>query len=73
LSALQSTFKGMNDCPTCKSPKGIREVIYGLPEGPVDEAKYSLGGCCISENDAMLICIDCGWEGNFVNNIERLT
>jgi len=63
----------MNDCPTCNSPNGIREVIYGMPDGPVDEKKYSIGGCCISENDATLICLDCGWEGNFINNIQRLT
>ena len=40
-----------------------------MPIGPVDEEKYSIGGCCISDNDPTLKCIECGWKGEFVNNI----
>ena len=40
-----------------------------MPNGPVDEEKYSIGGCCISDNDPTLKCIECGWKGEFVNNI----
>ena len=40
-----------------------------MPNGPVDEEKYSIGGCCISDNDPTLKCIECGWKGEFVNNM----
>jgi hypothetical protein len=59
-------------CPACRKPYSLREVIYGLPDGPQDESKYVTGGCCISENDPMTICLNCGWEGDFVNNLETL-
>ena len=38
-------------CPQCSSKSGLREIFYGLPDGPVDEKKYAIGGCCISDND----------------------
>lgn len=56
-------------CPSCQSESGIREIFYGLPDGPFDESKFSSGGCCISDNDPTLRCIDCGWEGEYRNNI----
>ena len=59
----------LESCPSCKSNTGIREIIYGLPDGPVDENKYAIGGCCISDNDPSVKCIDCGWKGEYVNKI----
>ena len=56
-------------CPNCGSNKDVREILYGLPEGPVDESKYEIGGCCISESDPSLRCISCGWEGEFKSPI----
>ncbi len=48
----------MKSCPTCNSSKGLREIIYGMPDGPVDEARYAIGGCCVSEDDPTLKCIE---------------
>ena len=59
----------VESCPACKSKTGLREILYGLPDGPVDEKKYAIGGCCISDNDPTVKCIECGWKGEFVNNI----
>jgi hypothetical protein len=59
-------------CPSCGESAYLREVIYGLPDGPPNESKYVTGGCCISESDPMTICINCGWEGDFINNLETL-
>ena len=58
----------MKYCPTCNSSSGLREIIYGLPDGPVDEEMYAIGGCCVSDNDPTLKCVDCGWKGENVNN-----
>lgn len=35
-----------------------------MPDGPVDENKYLLGGCCISPDgiDPTHECIKCGWQ-----------
>lgn len=59
----------MKSCPACKSESGLREIFYGYPDGPVDEKKYAIGGCCISDNDPTVKCIECGWKGEFVNQI----
>ena len=59
----------MKSCPTCNSPDGLREIIYGLPDGPVDEETYSIGGCCISDNDPTLKCVECGWKGENVSHV----
>jgi len=59
----------LKSCPACKSKTGLREIFYGLPIGPVDEKKYAIGGCCISDKDPTVKCIECGWKGEFVNNI----
>ena len=59
----------MKSCPLCKSKTGIREIFYGLPDGPVDENKYATGGCCISDDDPTVKCIECGWEGEFIDTM----
>lgn len=59
----------MKTCPNCDSVTGLREIFYGLPDGPVDEGKYATGGCCISDKDPTIECIDCGWKGEYVDNI----
>lgn len=69
MSVVITRFLTMNKCPICRTHKNLREVVYGLPEGPLDEEKYAIGGCCISESDPSLICIECGWEGHYVNNL----
>lgn len=40
-----------------------------MPDGPVDEARYAIGGCCVSDDDPTLKCIECGWKGEFKNQI----
>ena len=59
-------------CPECQESSGIREVIFGLPESALDESLFAIGGCCISDKDPTVVCRNCGWEGEFVNNIEIL-
>jgi hypothetical protein len=56
-------------CANCGTNKDVREILYGFPEGPVDESKYAIGGCCVSESDPTLLCVSCGWEGEFKNQI----
>ena len=65
---LQYPLPMKKTCPSCLSNSGVRKIIYGLPEGPFDESKFSSGGCCISENDPTLRCIECGWEGEYIDN-----
>ncbi len=59
----------MKSCPECKSKTGVRKIFYGYPDGPVDDEKYAIGGCCISDNDPTVKCIDCGWKGEFIDNM----
>jgi hypothetical protein len=63
----------MKQCPECGSQTGLREIIYGLPDKPFDDELYETGGCCISEKDPTRMCRECGWEGEFINNLEDLT
>jgi hypothetical protein len=59
------------NCTSCKAAGTLREVIWGMPDGPVDESKYVLGGCCVSPdgNNATHLCVDCGWERLETNNL----
>jgi hypothetical protein len=59
----------ITSCPKCSSKASLREIIYGLPIGPVDEEKFAIGGCCISESDPSVKCIECGWKGEYVDNM----
>ena len=63
----------MKSCPRCSSQSGLRDILYGLPYGPVDEEKYSIGGCCVTDNDPTLKCIECGWKGENVDHIQKLS
>lgn len=60
----------MKPCPNCLSKSGVREILYGLPDGPIDASEYALGGCCVTDNDPTLECIECGWKGEFRNSKE---
>ena len=66
---MESERRVLKSCPSCNSSSGIREILYGLPDGPLDEATYSISGCCVSDNDPTRKCIECGWEGEYVDNI----
>lgn len=63
----------MKSCPDCNSISGLREIFYGLPNGPVDEEKYAIGGCCVTDDDPTLKCIECGWKGENVTNAADLS
>lgn len=63
LSVAGSNLWSMNTpCPNCHSSQGIRFILYGLPDGPPDESKITLGGCCVEENAPSFKCIECGWS-----------
>lgn len=55
-------------CPKCTSVLGLREIIYGLPAEAIDETKFAVGGCCLSNNDPTVRCIECGWEGEYIDS-----
>jgi hypothetical protein len=54
-------------CPICGSSEGIREYIYGMPAGPVDESKFEIGGCTegFAKDSPTHKCINCEWKGIF--------
>ena len=47
-------------CPECKTEGSLRRIIWGMPDGPVDESKYVIGGCIIE--DLTYECIQCGFS-----------
>lgn len=55
---------GINECPQCNGVGTVRKILWGMPDGPVDESKYAIGGCLVSPdgNDPTHTCIECGWE-----------
>jgi hypothetical protein len=52
----------LKKCGNCGSRTGLREIIYGLPEGPLDESKYIIGGCLVGDQDPTHECVECGWQ-----------
>lgn len=59
------SVKKPNKCPKCESHI-IADILYGLPvfipglEKKINENKITLGGCCVSGDDPVWKCADCG-------------
>jgi DNA-directed RNA polymerase subunit RPC12/RpoP len=62
IQKSKEVFMNRKKCPECGSTTALRKYIYGMPDGPVDESKYLIGGCCITGNDPTYECIDCGHQ-----------
>lgn len=50
-------------CPECGKEEGVREIIWGMPDGKPDESKFYIGGCTSEDFSMKYKCIKCGWEG----------
>lgn len=50
-------------CPECGKEEGVREIIWGMPDGKPDESKFYIGGCTSKDFSVKYKCIRCGWEG----------
>ena len=50
-------------CPECEKEEGVREIIWGMPDGKPDESKFYIGGCTSEDFSMKYKCIKCGWEG----------
>ena len=56
-------------CPQCGSEK-IADILYGYPgfspelDKLLDKGKVVLGGCCITDNDPLWRCTECGNDIN---------
>ncbi|MCC9604981.1 hypothetical protein LOC68_25260 [Blastopirellula sp. JC732] len=54
-------------CPKCGSTR-IADVLYGLPDfsdelqQDLDAGKIVLGGCCVTGDDPVWRCRECGLE-----------
>ena len=55
-------------CPVCKSTEGVREFIYGMPDGEPDESRFIIGGCLDFENGPDYRCVTCSTD--FYKEIE---
>jgi hypothetical protein len=43
-------------CPGCSEIGTLRKIVYGMPDPEnFDFEKYAVGGCCISEDGAILM------------------
>lgn len=62
----------MKSCPQCFSQSGLRKILCGFPDGPVDGEEYAIGGCCVTDDNPTVKCIECGWKGQNVNNAPGL-
>ena len=49
-------------CPSCGDTESIRSIQYGMPIAPIDESKYTLGGCVIEEDMPSYRCVQCDWS-----------
>jgi hypothetical protein len=52
----------MKKCPLCKSTKGVRVYLYGMPAEEPDPAKFAIGGCLGMEDGPDYICTLCSTE-----------
>ena len=56
---MKSKGNTPRSCPSCAGTNGLREVLYGLPEFPVNQDKYFIGGCC--PDGPEWVCLTCNW------------
>lgn len=68
---VKSTSK-IRVCPECDLENNLKEILYGLPDGPHDPKMIQLGGCCRSENDPDFICESCGWAYQRTNTCTEM-
>jgi hypothetical protein len=47
-------------CPKC-GVKGLKKILYGMPNDDFEFEKFILGGCMPSEAD--IGCSKCDWSG----------
>jgi tRNA(Ile2) C34 agmatinyltransferase TiaS len=50
------------NCPVCRSPEGVREFFYGMPNEESDSSKYVPGGCIFTEGRPDYRCIKCATD-----------
>ena len=54
-------------CPKCRSAR-IADILYGLPifspelEKELKDGKIELGGCCVTGDDPIWKCTECGTD-----------
>ncbi|QEH38599.1 hypothetical protein OJF2_72030 [Aquisphaera giovannonii] len=54
-------------CPRCGSRK-LATILWGLPafddelERRLDAGEVVLGGCCVTDDDPVWECTECGWQ-----------
>ena len=53
------------NCPKCKAADGMRKILWGMPDGNVDESTFYIGGCLVEDSQPEYKCIKCNWEGLF--------
>ena len=68
VSGLKQLFRMKTSCPSCLSEIGLRRIIHGMPNEPVDEHKFTLAGCCLSDLNPMSTCVQCMREGDYVTD-----
>ena len=59
-------------CVICGAKASMREYLFGMPVGPVNDDKYVIGGCCLDGNEPEIKCRECGWEGAKVDLYQAL-
>lgn len=50
-------------CPSCAIVGGLKRIVFGMPTKEFDFERFISGGCCISEDDPEIGCVNCGWAG----------
>jgi hypothetical protein len=70
---MSGTLRKGSTCPACAKAKLV-PIVYGLP-GPEIRQEFEmglvqLGGCCVTDNDPELECLDC--ETKFMRDGEMV-
>ena len=50
-------------CPSCGGIGSLKKIVYGMPNSDFDFERYIVGGCCVTDDDPEIGCVNCGWKG----------
>lgn len=49
----------------CLSETGIHRIIHGMTSESMEESKFKLGGCCLSDLNPKSNCVQCVRKGDY--------
>ena len=58
-------------CPSCGGVGVLKKIVFGMPDKDFDHNRFISGGCCVTEDDPEIGCVQCDWAGKRKDLVSR--